>query len=1354
MTMTLTQRRTKEKAEKFEKKVSRLLKGSFAKERTDSWYIEDLSRCKHSQFESYEDAIKYVKKTAKQVHCVYIRIPSRGKKISKIGKGTIKKQKNGRVHLTRSSEMSSSPGVLENVMVIPCDSELGAYILEYALQWYYGMSRIPRSLNPSTYKAIQNKVPQTHMYWIEPDIDENYQSGGNEWFERCITKEEIIETVNKITKSIGLGSIDYTKLAYDYQNEAVNLLVDYALAVTDTALAIRDCKDFWLLMKPRSFKNCTVALGFAKFVERMIDLGRLKSQTVDILFSGLWPSAFDGMQNELDEYSFNSKIKMTYVDTRDADWQEQREQKIKQGYNVIFLFASMQSIDETVSKEIENNISLQEELGIDAEEFDNEKLNALLNLNIKFAILDECDHGLRTDNSTRVLNKFNFLLRIQMSGSDLKALNSEINNGKNGVPQNYFARTIIDETRDILDPKSEVQRPLVRWWALEEDRLPFDNLTPEEMDEVGISRRLRSMFDTHTSKKIREAKALEQKKKIIRYKLDKKDLLRYDGLGNAVTLINPREWDRLWSRLEDATDNTEAEFLNHQHIFVTVPSKSGGMALYNHMKLNYPNLDRKIATAWDFKNEKQIKQWQGVTDNNKKGSNKTLIIVVAKLLRGANPPWSAVIRCDDYSSFRIGHQIDLRAQNNYGPDEKTCDVLDANPFRVMRNAPQIAKLNSKKGQTNKVLDSKILTRFLPYMIGKLSAKQVTMEKAEEINNTFESITYGFNKDKLFDEQGLLDNEDLLSYVGETVDDYDAKDKREGKTYKKSSKKDKKITKQDKKQKQIKELLARAKSLANFLPLLQILNKYPYDTIQDLIKKTPQDLMNSWLNYCGLSHNEISLDSIISIFDLEEINIQLRFTSKKVKRGLTIPEITKIARPKLGDVPVPMSLAREIVSKIPNSFWERKNLKILDWSCGKGEFLVAIKEKLSALGKTNDEIENILHYYDANQLNIDITNKVLGFSKGVCYSYNRNDKKDKNKYKFLEEKINGMKFDLVITNPPYQWASDDDSGRDTKNNRENLWTRGVTMSFERLVKDDGIVAMVTPPSWRTASYDYDRSSILNDYFRPNNVISINLDECKKHFRVGSDFSYWIVENGKKGSSTELVTPAGKTTIDLTSSAYDYGLPREYQNDVLDLLGEFFKEDRKKIDLTKQYYGAVDPNWLRTDDKSDKELSDEDLIEKYSLDKNNILAIQKSKKGKNIFFKGKYKQYHTLATQDFTFCDATSKGDATLYGLPKAMISLSGKYKWIADPDGTIVPGNYLVARKVQHNEKIEYIMQVVNSPLYTFMDYQFRASGFVNGKFLSKLPELDFTRPWTNEQIEDEFKVSDRIRKILDEEYND
>lgn len=1343
--------------------VKRATKGkSMANFQSASYYLEDLARCLHRQCKSYEDAVKSVKKTGKKIHCAYVRIPSWvdeeiSKIISKIGKGGIKKQKNGQVFLSRETEMSSSPGVLINEIVIPCDSEMAAYILEYALQWFYGMKRTPRSLTPSTYKAIQTKVPQRFTDWIKPHIDENYQQGGSEWFGRYITKDEIKEVIQEITQSVGLGRQNYRGLAFDYQLEAEKIMLDYALAVTDPVLAIKDCKDFWLLMKPRAFKNCTIALGIARIVERMFELGRLQSQTVDILFSGLWPSAFEGMKKDLDDHTFSETINIDYVDTRDSDWQEQRTQKINEGYNVIFLFASMQSIDETISKEIQNNIDLQEEDGVEAEELDSNKLNALLGLNIKFAILDECDHGLRTPNSTKVLNKFNFLIRFQMSGSDLRALSTEIRDSDETFPQNYFARTIIDETKDVLDPKHPLERPLIRWWGFEEGRLPFENLLPEEMDEVGISRRLRSMFNTHTNEKAAKAKTHDEKKRIMKYRLDKKDELRYDGDGEVVTGVNPREFKRLIQRLEQATDNTDAQFLNHQHIFMTAPTKAGGMAFYNYLKINHPDLDRKVATGWDFKNELEVRQFMGITDKNKKGSHKTLIIVVAKMLRGSNPPWSLVIRCDDYKDFKIGHQIDLRPQNAYGPDGKHSDVLDLNPFRVMRNAPQIAKLNSKKGQTNKVLDSKTLTRFLPYMIGIVTTKQITIEKAEEIHNTFESITYGFNKDTLFDEEGLKKNKEQLTGISETIPDYAPNDPKQGKTFKKKEPKDKKTPRErekDSESEEMKKLLAKAKSLANYLPLLQYLNKTPHDNINELVRKTPPKIMIPWLNYCGMGHNQTDLDLLIEIFDLEQINIQLRFTSKKIKRGLTINEITKISRPKAGDVPMPLALAYEIVGKIPTEVWHRSNLKILDWSCGKGELLLAIKDKLIEFGISKEKIQDILEYGDVNQLNVDITNKVLGFNKGFCYTLNRNDSKDKNVFKFLEEKLKRMKFDIVLTNPPYQWASDDDSGRDTKNNRENLWTRGVTMSFERLSKDDGYVAMVTPPSWRTASYDYGTTSILNDYFRPNNVIVINLDECKRHFKVGSDFSYWVVEKGVKGKKTELVTLAGKTIIDLNSNTFDYGLPRDYESDVIDLVGNFFNKDRKKINLHRQYHGAIDPTWLRTEDKEDKEASDEEIILKYKLDKKDITRIQKSKKGKNIFFKGKYKQYHTLATQKYTYCDKTSKEDgSSLYNKPKVMLSLSGTYEWVADASGEIVIGNYVLSRLLEQGEKIEYIMQVLNSSVYQFMCYQFKSSGFINGKFLSKLPELDFTRSWTEDQIRDEFKVSDRIKKILDEEYD-
>ena len=38
-----------------------------------------------------------------------------------------------------------------------------------------------------------------------------------------------------------------------------------------------------------------------------------------------------------------------------------------------------------------------------------------------------------------------------------------------------------------------------------------------------------------------------------------------------------------------------------------------------------------------------------------------------------------------------------------------------------------------------------------------------------------------------------------------------------------------------------------------------------------------------------------------------------------------------------DEPTPISCVEEMVNKIPNKFWEKDNLKILDQYCGNGNF---------------------------------------------------------------------------------------------------------------------------------------------------------------------------------------------------------------------------------------------------------------------------------------------------------------------------------------------------------------------------------------------------------------------------------
>ena len=90
----------------------------------------------------------------------------------------------------------------------------------------------------------------------------------------------------------------------------------------------------------------------------------------------------------------------------------------------------------------------------------------------------------------------------------------------------------------------------------------------------------------------------------------------------------------------------------------------------------------------------------------------------------------------------------------------------------------------------------------------------------------------------------------------------------------------------------------------------------------------------------------------------------------------------------------------------------------------------------------------------------------------------------------------MKFDGLVTNPPYA----DSSHSESKN---TLWRKWF--EFDKLVNDGGVFSEVIPSSWMGSP------PIMKKYFLDGNKLSknitfLNRDECKKHFKgIGSNFS---------------------------------------------------------------------------------------------------------------------------------------------------------------------------------------------------------------------------------------------------------
>ena len=132
-----------------------------------------------------------------------------------------------------------------------------------------------------------------------------------------------------------------------------------------------------------------------------------------------------------------------------------------------------------------------------------------------------------------------------------------------------------------------------------------------------------------------------------------------------------------------------------------------------------------------------------------------------------------------------------------------------------------------------------------------------------------------------------------------------------------------------------------------------------------------------------------------------------------------------------------------------------------------------------------------------------------------------------------EGLKDVKFDLVIGNPPYQ---NPDSPRNNA-----LWPQFVNTSFNELLADGGYLAMITPSSWMNPSgeeikrsEEYNTGLIRKNILAKHKTIVVDVsDNLKKHFTVGSTFSYYVVKKEVTHNSlTTIKTSLGDLQLNLS------------------------------------------------------------------------------------------------------------------------------------------------------------------------------------------------------------------------------
>tara|TARA_Y100000389_G_scaffold48935_1_gene44502 strand:- start:4185 stop:5456 length:1272 start_codon:yes stop_codon:yes gene_type:complete len=387
-----------------------------------------------------------------------------------------------------------------------------------------------------------------------------------------------------------------------------------------------------------------------------------------------------------------------------------------------------------------------------------------------------------------------------------------------------------------------------------------------------------------------------------------------------------------------------------------------------------------------------------------------------------------------------------------------------------------------------------------------------------------------------------------------------------------------------------------------------------------------------------------------------------------------------------DEPTPISCVEEMVNKIPNKFWEKDNLKILDPCCGNGNFHAVIYQKLAQHHTADNILEKILHFNDINDLRIQNVENI--FQKNI-YKLNIT------KQDFLEYP-ESHKFDLVVANPPY--AKILANGKRASKNH-NLIKPFIEKTL-KLLNKNGYLLYITPDNWMSYA---DRNKLI-EQLTSLDIIYLNIHTAKKYFKkIGSSFTWYLIQN--------------------SSSRKQFCVEGIWKKKIYKTLVK--SEKRKYIPL---YYN-------RTIQRILHKTLDTDLP-KYKIETSSDLHKYTKKKLISDISDNEH-QYRLIHTPSQTVYASRPHKYQDGY---KVFISTTTYYKVFVDNCGMT---QSIVFIRCENEEKANQIKKILEHPLYVFLNNICRYGNFNNIRILQSFPVVN-----SYETLMDELKLTDKEKKFI------
>lgn len=286
----------------------------------------------------------------------------------------------------------------------------------------------------------------------------------------------------------------------------------------------------------------------------------------------------------------------------------------------------------------------------------------------------------------------------------------------------------------------------------------------------------------------------------------------------------------------------------------------------------------------------------------------------------------------------------------------------------------------------------------------------------------------------------------------------------------------------------------------------------------------------------------------------------------------------------------------------------------------------------------------------------------------------------------------MKFDVILTNPPFQ----DTEKRNTTPHK--LWIDFTRVVFDRLLKDGGLLCQVSPASFGSPS-----NKVL-DLMKGHDTVHVRFDTGKHFPEVASSFSdYLIYKQPNRGTPTTFSDGEAQFEVQLDDEVFY--LPNDLSAEALSIHRKTIFHPTEKLPVERDYVTCHNILLRRSD----------------------TLSKVKTERHVHPVFHTNRQVWYSSVQQPWAL-------------LRKVMWTRSGYTKPFYDP-GELGGTDMVYYVQVGSRASGEALAHNLNTKLFQYIFKTAKWSGFGNEKVFAALPTLP-EEPLSDDEMFELFGLAD------------